>query len=113
MWFFTIPHRNLTRKKGRFTAWTFPGKALILHSNPMVMKEKQFSLLEILLIECVFFFVFFAVLKYLDMGNPRLFFFAAFILLGSYILIGFARYIEMQKQEENGFRIPGRTNRRF
>ena len=70
------------------------------------MKEKQFSLLEILLIECLFFFVFFAVLKYLGMGNPRLFFIAAFVLLGAYLLIGIARVIEMQKQEESGFRIP-------
>jgi len=64
------------------------------------MKKQRASLLEILLIECVFLFAFFAILKYLNQGNPRLFILGAIILLISYLSIGTARYIEIMKKEE-------------
>jgi hypothetical protein len=64
------------------------------------MKKNRVSLIEILLIECLFFFAFFAVLSYLNMGSPRLFFIVAVVLLVSYLLIGIARYIEVMNKEE-------------
>jgi magnesium-transporting ATPase (P-type) len=75
-------------------------KGLILQQIPVVMKKKPSSLIEFLFVECLFFFVFFAVLKYFNIGNARLFFAAAFILLAGYIMIGIASIIEMQKKEE-------------
>lgn len=65
------------------------------------MKKNKISLIEILLIECLFFFAFFAVLKFMNIGSPRLFFTVAIVLLGSYLLIGIARYIEIMQQEES------------
>lgn len=64
------------------------------------MKKNRISLIEVLLIECLFFFSFFAVLKYMNIGSPRLFFIVASILLFGYLLIGIARYIEIMKKEE-------------
>lgn len=37
------------------------------------------------------------------MGNPRLFFILAFILLGGFFYIGIARYIDIMKKEESGY----------
>lgn len=73
----------------------------LVYLNPIVMKKNSISLIEILLIECLFFFAFFAILKYMNIGSPRLFFIVALVLLGSYLLIGLARYIEMMQQEES------------
>ncbi len=64
------------------------------------MRSRKFSFVETLLIECVFFFAFFAILRYLNMGSPRFFFIMAFALLAGYLLIGTASYIEMLKKEE-------------
>ena len=64
------------------------------------MKKSKISLIEVLLIECLFFFLFFAVLKLMNTGSPRLFFIVASILLFGYLLIGIARYIEIMKKEE-------------
>ena len=74
---------------------------LILHSNSNTMKKRKFSFIEILLIECIFLFAFFGILKYLDEGNPRFFIAGAVILLLGYLSIGTARYIEMMKKEES------------
>jgi hypothetical protein len=64
------------------------------------MKKRNFSFIEILLIECIFLFAFFGILKYLNEGNPRFFIAGAIILLLGYLSIGTARYIEMMKKEE-------------
>jgi magnesium-transporting ATPase (P-type) len=64
------------------------------------MKKRSLSLIEFLLIECLFFFAFFAVLSFINLGSPRLFFIIAIILLINYLLIGVARYIEEMKKEE-------------
>ena len=64
------------------------------------MKKNRVSLIEILLIECLFFFAFFGVLTFMKMGSPRLFFITGIVLLISYILIGIARYIEVMNKEE-------------
>src|SRR5258706_2739838 len=74
---------------------------LILHSNSNTMKKRKFSFIEILLIECIFLFAFFGILKYLDEGNPRFFIADAVILLLGYLSIGTARYIEIMKKEES------------
>jgi hypothetical protein len=65
------------------------------------MKGRNFSLIETLLIECVFFFAFFAVLRYMNIGSPRFFSIIAFLLLAGYVLVGTASYIEMLKKEES------------
>ena len=71
------------------------------------MKENQYSLVEILLIECLFFFAFFGVLKFFNLGgSPRFFILSAIVLLASYVFLGLARYIEMQKNEEADFGSP-------
>jgi len=61
-------------------------------------------MLEILFIESLFFFAFFGLLKYINMGSPRLFFTLAFVLLGCFFYIGIARYIDTMKKEESGFK---------
>lgn len=60
-------------------------------------------MLEILFVESLCFFAFFGLLKFLNMGNPRLFFILAFILLGGFFYIGIARYIDIMKKEESGY----------
>lgn len=64
------------------------------------MQAKRFSFIETLLIECIFFFAFFGILRYMNVGSPRFFSIVAFILLAGYLLVGTASYIEMQKKEE-------------
>lgn len=59
-------------------------------------------MLEILFVESLFFFAFFGVLKYMDMGNPRLFITVGIVLLVGFLYIGTARYIDMMKKEEMG-----------
>ena len=68
------------------------------------MKNRSFSMLEILFVESIFFFVFFLILKFLDMGNPRLFITLAIVLLAGFFYIGTARYIDIMKKEEMGHR---------
>ena len=64
------------------------------------MQARKFSFVETLLIECIFFFAFFAILRYFNIGSPKLFFIIAFVLLAGYFLVGTASFIEMQKKEE-------------
>ncbi|MEO7922787.1 MAG: hypothetical protein ABIR30_03855 [Chitinophagaceae bacterium] len=64
------------------------------------MKNRQFSMLEILFVESLFFFAFFGLLKFLDMGNPRLFITVAIVLLAGFFYIGTARFIDIMKKEE-------------
>jgi hypothetical protein len=68
------------------------------------MKNRKFSMLEILFVESFFFFAFFILLKFMDMGNPRLFITVAIVLLAGFFYIGTARYIDMMKKEEMGHR---------
>ena len=66
------------------------------------MKNRTFSMLEILFVESLFFFAFFGLLKYLNMGNPRLFITLGIILLAVFFYVGTARYIDIMKKEETG-----------